>query len=139
MAKKDKKKYYHVSTFKGYVGVMNEGLKASEDGYIYLLDNEDVATYMARWLHEPILEPSFAVFEISSDGIHGEIEFDEGGLDLDTKYTNKYQYRVKQEVIEPKFIKGTMKHHLAFDGRTMSEVIEQTGNKNWESSNESTK
>ncbi len=129
MAKTDKKKYYHVSTFKGYVGIMNDGLKASDDGYIYLLDNEGVATLMASRLHEPFVEHSYAFLEISTDGINGEIEFDESGLDLDTKYTNKYQYRVKQAVIEPKYIKGIMKHHMAVDGRPLTEVIEELDSK----------
>ena len=39
--KEEKKYYYHITNFEGWNEIIDGGLKASGDGYIYMLDTED--------------------------------------------------------------------------------------------------
>lgn len=110
-----KSAYYHVSSRENFYKILNEGIKANEDGEIFLFDTEfvlnpcfdplkpesgakviDVAASIARnqvFLHE------FIVVEIDAEGITGELINDKVG-----EFTAPLQWIVKQQVIEADFI-----------------------------------
>jgi hypothetical protein len=103
--KVQKVRYYHITSFQGWLAIKDKGLKASEDGYIYMLDDDKVATYVA--LHQLGI-PEFGLFEIDPSGIKGKLE-----PDLVGELTAKHQYRVKQGIIDKKYLKNLgMKHGI---------------------------
>ena len=91
-------RYYHVTrSFEETISIHNEGLKASHDGYIYLLTRKDIAAYVAAY--QLFVTKDYGVMHIDPKGITGSIEPDNVG-----ELTAIYQKRVKQELIKPEFI-----------------------------------
>ena len=109
------KRYYHVTTFEGWVAINNgNGIKASDDGYIYILDIKEAGALMARHLVAPeaTVHQSYGLFEIDPKGFTSPIETDTDGIGFDYDWTLKHQFRVKQPLVENKYIthKNMYKH-----------------------------
>jgi hypothetical protein len=91
------KRYYHITSFEGFLKISKEGIKASADGYIYLLDTKDYNAYVAS---NQLGYNDYGVFEINPDGITVEIKPDKVG-----EITAKHQFRIKQSLIEKQYLK----------------------------------
>lgn len=98
-----KKYYYHITTLLGWLSINKNGITCSEDGYIYMLDTDMVANYVAV---NQLLLADYGLFRIDPAGIKAELE-----PDLVAELTAKHQFRVKQELIEKKYIKGINMMH----------------------------
>ena len=98
--KPSKKYYYHISTFEGWFKVQQEGLKASEDGYIYMYDTNEpnILAYAAA---NQLFMTDYGLIRIDPAGITGALEPDIVG-----ELTAKHQFRVKQKLIEKKYIQA---------------------------------
>lgn len=92
-----KKCYYHLTSFKSFLVIKEEGIKADNEGYIYLLDTQDYNNYVAS---NQLGLPDYAVFEVNSDGITSILEPDNIG-----ELTAKHQFRIKQPLIDKKYLK----------------------------------
>lgn len=91
-------KYYHITpTFDNWISIMENGLIANQEGYIYLLTNKEVAGYVA--LNQLGCYSNYFLLEINEEGLDVITE-----PDLVGEITAKYQVRIKQEVLHPKFI-----------------------------------
>lgn len=114
--KPQKQYYYHMTSFKGYLGLGKEGLKASKDGYIYLLDTDDnaVCTMLFQKLSSISLFESkgYGIVRIDPDGLTAPVEADEDGKKYDTPFTLPHQFRVKQKKIELKYLKPINMRHI---------------------------
>lgn len=120
---KQPKRYYHVTTFEGWVAINGgKGIKASDDGYIYILDIKEAGALMARHLVPPeaATHQSYGLFEIDPDGFTSPIEQDTDGIGFDYDWTLKHQFRVKQPLLENKYItnkdmynQGTFEEEMA--------------------------
>ena len=89
--------YYHLTSFEKWAFVQNHGLKAGENGYIYLLDTKDVDGAVA---FDELGLFDFAVFRIDPEGIKSPLIPDKSG-----EWTDKHQFKVKQNLIKPKYVK----------------------------------
>ena len=111
-----KKYYYHITSFQGWAAVLKQGIFASKDGYIYMLDTDDnaVCTVLIRKMNSIKVYTSrgCGVFRIDPAGLTAPVEADEDGLKYDTKFTLPHQFRVKQQVIEPKYLKSKSMRHI---------------------------
>ncbi len=114
--KPQKKYYYHITSFQGWLAIKDKGLGASKDGYIYILDTDDnaVCTMLLRKLPsiEAYVDMGYGVFKIDPAGITEPIEADSDGLKYDVEHTLKHQFRVKQKIIEPKYLKNLSMRHI---------------------------
>ena len=91
--------YYHITRgYDSWLKIQRKGLKASFDGYIYLLTRKDITNYVA--VRQLGIMDSYGVLKVGSEGITGIVEDDNVA-----EFTAKYQKRVKQEMIKPEFIK----------------------------------
>jgi len=112
----NKKYYYHITDFEGWIAIGETGIKASDDGYIYMLDVDEysVSVTLIRSLPsiEPFVSRGFGTIRIDPDGIKGVIEPDTDGLKYDTDYTIHHQFRVKQPLIEGKYLKPIDMQHI---------------------------
>ena len=104
--KTKRKKYYHLTDVANASKILTEGIKANNEGLIFMFENlvicyngiintvADCIAYNQLYLEE------YAVFEIASLGIYGEIMPDNVG-----EVSAKFQHILKQELIEKQFIK----------------------------------
>ena len=91
------KLYYHLTSFTNFLLIQEQGIKAGEDGYIYVLDTKDWNGYLA--LNQLFLT-DYAVFSINPKGITDELEPDNVA-----EFSAKHQFRIKQPLIEKRYIK----------------------------------
>ena len=99
-------KYYHITeNLEAYQSIKATGLNADEEGYIYLLTNKNIAGYVAK--NQLGYRGSFALLQINSKGIDEKPEMDNVG-----EYTAQYQRRIKQSLIETKYIKLENMHFI---------------------------
>jgi hypothetical protein len=92
-------KYFHITNdLDSYQSIKDKGLKADQDGYIYLLTSKKIAAYVAK--NQLFYNSHFALLEINAKGIEAVIESDNVA-----EFTAPYQRRVKQPLIKPDFIK----------------------------------
>jgi hypothetical protein len=96
--------YYHITSFEGWLAIKTHGIRPSEDGYIYVLDDKDVVSYVA---FSQLLKGDYGLYEIDIKGITANLEPDEVG-----ELTAKHQFRVKQAVILPKYLKDLGMHKV---------------------------
>ena len=95
----DGKVYYHITHgYDSWIKIQRRGLKASFDGYIYLLTRKDITNYVA--VRQLGIIDSYGVLKVDSKGITGIVEDDNVA-----EFTAKYQRRVNQKMIKPEFIK----------------------------------
>jgi len=92
-------KHYHISDFQGWLSIKKNGIKCSEDEYIYMFDTNDVDVLCYVAINQ-LFMTDYGLFEIDHAGIESELE-----PDLVGELTAKYQFRVKQELIDKKYIK----------------------------------
>ncbi len=104
---KNKINYYHISDIKNKNKILKEGLKAKE-GMIFLFSNITVADDIA---FSQIGITEFSVFEIDPHGINVEPI-----SDTVSEFSAKFQWIVKQNLIEAKHIKHISdREHNPFD------------------------
>jgi hypothetical protein len=93
------KSYYHITRgAEEAAKIVKEGLKASKDGYVYLITRKDVAPYVA--VFQLGMCNGYGLIKVNSKGILRVVENDCVG-----EYSAPYQRRVKQDVIKPKYLK----------------------------------
>ncbi len=103
--------YYHIARdFDSWLKIGREGLKASTDGYIYLLTTKDVALYVA--VNQLCILDDYGLVKIDPKGITGVVEDDNVA-----EITACYQKRVKQALIESKYIKRINMYHILDPGK----------------------
>ncbi len=95
---KQKKYYYHITSFEGWLAIKEKGLRCSFDGYIYLLDTDRMANYVAYSQLGKF--QNYGLYRVDPEGINAEFEQDKVG-----EITTKQQFMVKQPVILPKYLK----------------------------------
>jgi RNA:NAD 2'-phosphotransferase (TPT1/KptA family) len=88
---------YHITTFENYLEILKHGLRASTDGYIYLLTSKANAAYVAK--NQLCYSDNFGLLKINSEGIAKELEADNVG-----EITASQQRRIKQDLIKADFI-----------------------------------
>ncbi len=91
-------KLFHITTFENFPEILENGLRASADGYIYLLTSKKIATYIAK--NQLGYTDNFALLEINSEGIVKKLEADNVG-----EITASQQRRIKQDLIKSEFIR----------------------------------
>lgn len=100
MAKRKNSKstyYFHITDVESYKEILSRGLKADEEGYIYFLTSKEVTAYVA---YNQLFLEKYALIKIDSRGLSSQPE-----LDLVGEITAVYQRRIKQELIEARFLK----------------------------------
>lgn len=96
------KSYYHIAGIENKQSIMENGLIAGEDGYIYLLHGEKamidemISKYVA--LFQLGME-NFSLFKVSEKGFNTSVEIDNVG-----ELFARHQFRIKQN-IEKKYIR----------------------------------
>lgn len=90
-------KYYHVTDFGSFVKIKSEGLRANKEGEIFVFDDIEAIPYAAI---NQLFLTDYAIFEIDSSGITGNIENDNAA-----ELTSKHQFIIYQDLIEPKHMK----------------------------------
>ena len=90
-------KLYHIADFENCLEIFKNGLRASVDGYIYLLVSKESAAYVAK--NQLGYTDNFGLLKINSEGIVKELETDNVG-----EITASQQRRVKQDLIKAEFI-----------------------------------
>lgn len=129
------KYYYHITDPKNVESIMKEGLKANKDGEIFLFENKAISyklpmidngvcrvckvkTTIANIIAlNQLFLNEFAMFEISSDGIKGELLPDNVA-----EYSAPFQHIAKQLFILPEYITLCG----VFKSRKPSKTIRQT-------------
>jgi len=89
--------YYHIAEIENLRSIIEKGLRASRDGYIYLLISRVPAAYVAK---NQLGLIDYALLSIEGKGIIKTIERDNVG-----EITWPFQRRVKQALIKSKYIK----------------------------------
>lgn len=90
-------KYYHLSYIENRGSIVKSGLKANDDGEIFVITKKDIAPYIAA---NQIFTRTYDIYSIDSKGVTGEVTADNVA-----ELTAPHQRIIKQEVIDPKHIK----------------------------------
>ena len=90
-------KLFHITTFENCLEILKNGLRASADGYIYLLTAKASAAYIAK--NQLGCTDNFGLLKINSEGIVKKLEADNVG-----EITASQQRRIKQDLIKSDFI-----------------------------------
>lgn len=104
------KKYYHITHPKNIKSVLKDGLRANEEGKIFLFENKSISypskgggtavVYVADHIAQnQIFLEKYAMFEISSEGIDGDLINDNVA-----EMGSSFQWIVKQPIISPEYI-----------------------------------
>ncbi len=88
--------YYHMTSFKGWVAINKEGIKCDTEGYIYVLDDLEVASYVAI---NQLGHADYGLFRIDPICIHAPLETDDVA-----EVTAKHQFRFKQSLLERQYL-----------------------------------
>ena len=83
-------KLFHITTFENYLEIQKNGLRASADGYIYLLTSKENVGYVA--MNQLGYTDNFGLLKINREGIIKELEPDNVG-----EITASQQRRIKQD------------------------------------------
>lgn len=83
-------KYYHVTSFLNMIKINDEGLKANNDGYIFVINTIDLANYIA--VGQLFME-DYALFEVNVDGLLLE-------KDIVGELGSKFQFKIKTDLID---------------------------------------
>lgn len=89
--------FFHLTDAKNLDRILADGLRAGDDGYIYLFTDLLVANTIAR--DQVFIADRYAVLVVSATGITRRIWRDRVG-----ELAAPYQRRTKQEIIKPKFL-----------------------------------
>jgi len=101
------KKYYHITDVKNKTSILKNGLRANEEGFIFLFENVSTInrdTNIQNTVSDMIAAnqlslEEYAMFEIDSKGINENLLKDEVA-----EFSAKNQFIAKQENIAPQFI-----------------------------------
>ena len=102
-------KYYHITAKENLPKILKEGLKANEEGEIFLFENKSIRvnsvvnTVADCIAHNQVFLEQYVMFEIANEGITSELINDNVG-----ELTSSLQWIAKQPLIELK--------HLEFYG-----------------------
>lgn len=105
------RKYYHITDPKNIQSIRENGLKANEEGNIFLFENKSIGyptkegktaiVYLADHIAQnQIFLKKYAMFEISSKGIEGELVNDNVA-----EIGSNLQWIAKQPIILPEYIR----------------------------------
>ena len=88
---------YHITNFGNHIAILRNGLRASADGYIYLLTSKEYAGYIAK--NQLGYTSAYGLLQINSKGVVKELEADNVG-----EIKASQQKRIKQDLIEARFV-----------------------------------
>ena len=102
------KKYWHISPIENKDNILSEGIKCSEDGYIYMItsleeriDLFDVKVSMPDMIaFNQVFLKKYDLYEIDAEGLDRKTQPDNVA-----EMFSDLQKRVKQNVIQPKYVK----------------------------------
>jgi hypothetical protein len=100
-------KYYHISKpdKKTIISILSNGLKANEDGEIFLFENKSISIFgIKNYVADQIAQnqvflKKYSMFEIDSEGLNIEAINDNVA-----EVSSQYQWIARQPVIEAKHI-----------------------------------
>lgn len=98
---KENIKYYHITDKKNLSTILREGLKANDEGDIFLFENKSVVvnsvvnTVADCIAHNQVFLSEYVMLEIANEGIKSELINDNAG-----EITSPLQWIVKQPLIE---------------------------------------
>jgi len=100
--------YYHITDVKTAFTILKKGLKANEEGDIFLFENvsftwgsQGIRNTVADSIAEnQIFLKEYAILRVNSKGITGEVINDNVG-----ELSSPFQWIVKQPLIEAKYLK----------------------------------
>jgi hypothetical protein len=110
-------KYYHIVKFdrKIIASILKDGLKANEDGEIFLFENKSiqingVKNFISDHIAcNQIFVDEYVMFEIDSEGFNTDLIPDNVA-----EFAAKWQWILKQHIIEPRFIEIFGKYKTKF-------------------------
>ncbi len=116
------KKYWHISPVENKENILSEGIKCSEDGYVYMItsleegiDLFDVKVSMPDMIaFNQVFLNKYDLYEIDAEGLERKTQPDNVAEILPD-----LQKRVKQNVIQPKYVK----HLGTFETNTKEVII----------------
>lgn len=91
-----KQKIYHLTPHENTKAILEEGIKANEDGDIYVFTDMIVADTIAK---NQVFTAKYSVFEINRKGIGVKLMPDDCG-----ELSQAYQRIIKQNKIDPKYL-----------------------------------
>jgi hypothetical protein len=103
-------KYFHLTPSNNTHKIKKEGIKADEEGNIFVFTDMLVANEIAK---NQVFTEQYAVFKIERKGITGKIEKDNVA-----EFAAFYQRIIKQKTIKPKFVKFMSVEDTVFDKPT---------------------
>jgi hypothetical protein len=96
--------YYHITSFKGWQAINKEGIKCDVEGYIYVLDSLEVASYVAL---NQLGHADYGLFKIDPAGIYAPLETNDVA-----ELTSKHQFRFKQSLLERQYLTDSGMHKI---------------------------
>lgn len=98
-----RQRYFHLAPVKARDSILSEGLRAGEDGHLYLFTDLLVADTIAK---NQVFLDKYDVYEVQRAGITARVLPDAVG-----EFSRGFQRRIKQALIEPR----RLKHVGTFD------------------------
>ena len=98
-------KYYHITAKKNLSTILKEGLKANEEGEIFLFENKSIVansvvnTVADCIAHNQVFLDEYVMLEIANEGITSELINDNVG-----EISSSVQWIAKQPLIEVKYL-----------------------------------
>ena len=108
-------KYYHITDKKNLSTILKEGLKANEEGDIFIFENKSIVfnsvvnTVADCIAHNQIFLDEYVMIEIAFEGITSEVINDNVA-----ELSSALQWIVRQPLIEPKYLSLYGKYKTAY-------------------------
>lgn len=101
------KTYYHITDPKNIDNILWEGLRANEDGEIFLFEDKGIINRLTNQIisvadHIALNQvglSEYAMFAVDADGVEGELEPDNVG-----EASARCQWIARQSIIQPDYI-----------------------------------
>ncbi len=99
------KKYYHITSIENMESILQNGIKANNEGHIFLFENKSIQlngvinTIADCIAFNQIFIDKYAMFEIKPAGLKSGLINDNVG-----EFSSKQQWILEQNLIEPKYI-----------------------------------
>ena len=106
---------YHLTPAENLDSILREGIRAGEDGAIYLFTHLTVANTIAR---DQVSAPRYAIFRILKKGITGEV-----GPDHVAEFAAPFQRRILQARIEREHLRLVGVRDVIYDRPTRFDYL----------------
>ena len=102
--------FYHLTAVANQEAILRDGIKADEEGFIYLFDDMLAANPIARG---QVFVKRYVVFSVDDAGLT-----DEPSKDVVGEFSQGMQWRIKQERIESRFLTVVGEFDTVYDKPT---------------------